>query len=175
MTRRSLSHYSELNTYQFVTFRTQDSVDAYLLGINEKLDLSISERQMKVDEYCDVSNKGCYLTGEILTLVMRYIKKCEPEYYQLHAVSIMPNHVHLLFQQKQDLSVVMQKIKGATAFYINKHLSRKGHFWNKSYFDKAIRDEKHFNIVYEYIKNNAVKANLSDADLRFYGMYENLI
>jgi len=66
----------------------------------------------------------------------------------------------------------MQKIKGATAFYINKHLASKGHFWGKSYFDKAIRDEKHFNVVYEYIKNNAVKAGLIDADLRFYGVYE---
>jgi len=98
MTRKALSHYSELNTYQFVTFRTQDSIDAYLLGINEMLDLSASERQMKIDKYCDLSNKGCYLTGEILTLMMNYIKKCEPEYYQLYAVSIMPNHVHLLFQ-----------------------------------------------------------------------------
>ena len=175
MTRKALHHYSELNTYQFVTFRTQDSVDAYLLGIHGNPNLSASEKQMKIDEYCDLSNKGCYLNGEILTLTMSYIKKLEPEYYQLYAVSIMPNHVHLLFQQKQALSVVMQKIKGATAFYINQHLSRKGHFWEKSYFDKALRDEKHFHVVYEYIKNNAVKANLSDADLRFYGTLENLI
>lgn len=65
----------------------------------------------------------------------------------------------------------MQKIKGALAFQINKLLSRKGHFWEKSYFDKAIRDEGHFNTVYEYIKNNADKANLSDTDIRFYGIY----
>jgi REP element-mobilizing transposase RayT len=46
----------------------------------------------------------------------------------------------------------MQKLKGALAFQLNKHLSRKGHFWEKSYFDKSIRDERHFNIVYEDIK-----------------------
>jgi len=171
----SLHHYSEKGVYQFVTFRTQDSIDPFLIRLSTNMELSVSVREMKIDAYSDILNKGCYLTGEILTLMMNYITALDAEYYQLYAVSIMPNHVHLLFQQKQDLSLVMQKIKGATAFYINKQLSRKGHFWSKSYFDKAIRDEKHFNIVYEYIKNNAVKANLNDADLRFYGHYENLI
>ncbi len=52
-------------------------------------------------------------------------------------------------------------------------MARKGHFWEKSYFDKAIRDADHFNIDYEYIKNNASKANLKDKDLRFYGIYTN--
>ena len=65
----------------------------------------------------------------------------------------------------------MQKIKGTLAFQINKRLSRKGHFWEKSYFDKAIRDEKHFTIVYRYIENNARKVNLADKDSRFYGIY----
>ena len=103
--------------------------------------------------------------------MMTYLKTLEPEFYQLCAVSIMPNHVHLLIQQKQELSIIMQKIKGFLAFQVNKLLSRKGHFWEKTYFDKAIRDERHFNIVYEYIKNNASKANLKDAHLRFYGIY----
>lgn len=57
------------------------------------------------------------------------------------------------------------------AFQINKLLSRKGSFWEKSYFDKATRDERHFNTVYYDIKNNASKAKLIDKDLRFYGIY----
>ena len=137
------------------------------------MDLSVSEKQMKIDEYCDCSDKGCYLNNEIIHIIMTYLKTLEPDFYRLCAVSIMPNHVHLMIQQKQELSIVMQKIKSAMAFQINKHLSRKGHFWEKSYFDKAIRDEKHFNIVYEYIKNNATKANLKDKDSRFYGIYSN--
>lgn len=102
---------------------------------------------------------------------MAYIKTLDPDFYQLIAVSIMSNHVHLLIQQRIDLRLIMQKLKGALAFQLNKHLSRKGHFWEKSYFDKSIRDERHFNIVYEDIKNNASKANLKDAHLRFYGIY----
>ena len=171
MKRENLHHYSELDSYQFITFRTQDSIDPYLHKVSKMMELSVSDRQMKIDEYCDRSNKGYHLNNEIIHILMTYIKSLEPEFYQLIAVSIMPNHVHLLIQQKQDLSIVMQKIKGAMAFKINKLLSRKGHFWEKSYFDKAIRDERHFNTVYEYIKNNADKVNLSDAGIRFYGIY----
>lgn len=93
MKRKSLHHYSELETYQFITFRTQDSIDPYLHKITG---LSVAVKQMKIDEYCDQSSKGCYLNDEIIHLVMAYLKTLEPEFYQLCAVSIMPNHIHLL-------------------------------------------------------------------------------
>ncbi len=135
------------------------------------IDINVSERQMKIDAYCDQSNKRCYLNNEIITMMITYIQSLEPDFYTLIAVSIMPNHVHLLIQKKLELRIIMQKIKGSTAFQINKLLSRKGIFWEKSYFDKAVRNEKHFNTVYRYIKNNAYKANLKDKNLRFYGAY----
>ncbi len=171
MIQKSLHHYSKKEAYQFITFRTQDSIDPYLQKLSKMLDLSASERQMKIDKYCDQSNKGCYLNDEIINMLITYIQSLEPDFYTLLAVSIMPNHVHLLIQQKQELRIIMQKIKGSTAFQINKLLSRKGIFWEKSYFDKAVRNEKHFNTVYGYIKNNASKANLKDKDSRFYGIY----
>ncbi len=170
MIRKSLHHYSELNAVQFVTFRTRDSVDAYLKRINNSCELSASEKQMKIDEYSDQLDKGCYLNANVITIIMDSLRQLEPEYYDLHAVSIMPNHIHLLFQQNSELRIVMQKIKGATARLVNKHLLKQGSLWERGYFDKAIRDEKHFQIVYEYIKNNAVKANLHDAQQRFYGI-----
>ena len=173
MIRKTLHHYSEIESYQFITFRTLDSIDPYLHKISKTPRLSVSERQMKIDEYCDHSTLGCYLIGEVINIILTHIKSLEPDYYQLIAISIMPNHIHLLIKQKQDLKVVMQQIKGSLAFKINKLLSRKGYFWEKSYFDKTIRDEKHFNIVYKYIENNAIKANLADKDSRFYGIYNN--
>jgi len=172
MIRNNLHHYTEIESYQFITFRTQESIDPYLRKLSKTVDINVSEKQMKIDAYCDQSNKGCYLNGKVANLTMSYLKSLEPEYYLLTAVSIMPNHIHLLIQQKQELPIVMQKIKGATSHQINNLLARKGHFWEKSYFDKTIRDEKHFNVVYQYIKNNAYKANLKDADLRFYGIYQ---
>ena len=57
---------------------------------------------MKIDEYCDQSTKGCYLNNEIIQIMVTYLKTLEPGFYQLIAVSIMPNHVHLLIQQKKN-------------------------------------------------------------------------
>ena len=126
MKRKSLHHYSALNAYQFVTFRTQDSVDDYLHRINQSLNLNISEKQMKIDAYCDRSSKGCYLNAEVITIIMGYLKQIEPEYYELHAISIMPNHVHLLFQQNLELKQIVQKIKGVTARLVNNNLAKQG-------------------------------------------------
>lgn len=55
---------------------------------------------MSIDSYCDQSHKGCYLNGEVIDIIEGYLKQLDPEFYQLIAYSIMPNHVHLLFQQK---------------------------------------------------------------------------
>ena len=84
----------------------------------------------------------------------------------------MPNHVHLLFQQFQPLPTIMHHIKGASGYLINKHSGQLGKLWDRGYFDKVVRDEKQFQVTYDYIKNNAYKAGLADADERFYGIYE---
>jgi hypothetical protein len=34
---------------------------------------------------------------------------------------------------------------------------KSGKFWADDYYDKAIRDEKHFRVVYTYIQNNPLK------------------
>ncbi|TXL13153.1 hypothetical protein BMR05_12800 [Methylococcaceae bacterium HT4] len=169
--KRTLNHYSKFDTYQFVTFRTQDSVDDYLHRVNQNSGLSISQRQMEIDSYCDQPNKGCYLNGEVMDIIGCHLKQLDPKFYRLIAYSIMPNHVHLLFQQKQELQEIMRKVKGSTALLINTCLARHGKFWERDYFDKAIRDERHFLLTYEYIKNNAIKAKLEDANRRFYGIY----
>lgn len=64
----------------------------------------------------------------------------------------MSNHVHLLFKQKDDLKKIVKILKGSSSNHINKLLQKKGAFWESGYFDKAIRNEKHFMTTYEYIK-----------------------
>ncbi|MEA3405820.1 MAG: transposase [Pseudomonadota bacterium] len=170
--RKSLVHFSELDTFQFVTFRTQASIEDYQQRLNLPSNLSTSHKQTLIDDYCDKSLLGRDLNDAILDELMRITHALEPDFYQLIAVSIMPNHVHLLFQQKRPTAEIMQKLKGSSALMINRALERQGHFWEKSYFDKAIRNQKHFELTYEYIKNNAIKAGLKDAEQRFWGLYE---
>jgi len=168
---KHLHHYSALNTVQFVTFRTQDSVDGFLQKLIQS-DLAIAKKQWQIDQYLDSSAQGAYFNGEIITLLDNYLKQLEPEYYQLIAFSIMPNHVHILFSQKQALKNVMHKVKGGSAILINKALGKQGKFWAAGYYDKAIKDEQHFGMTYDYIKYNGDKAQLADANQRFYGLYE---
>ena len=169
---KHLHHHSELNAIQFVTFRTQDSLDEFIIKLM-KSDIEESKKQWRIDQYLDNSPKGAYLNGNKIELLAVYLKKLEPELYDLIAFSIMPNHVHILFTQKQELHKIMQKLKGESAIFLNKALEKKGKFWQKDYYDKKIRDEKHFYNAYNYIKNNPIKAKLNDACLRFYGIYEN--
>ncbi len=169
--KRNLPHADLIGYYQFLTFRTHDSIDEYLTRISNE-NISTSLKQYKADEYLDCSLKGAYLNGKVLVYLSNFLKEKDGELYDLVAFSIMPNHLHILFKQKEEIGKTVKRLKGASSVMINRMLDRKGVFWEKGYFDKAIRDEVHFETVYNYIANNAIKAGLSDARERFYGIYE---
>jgi len=168
--KRNLPHIDMIGYYQFVTFRTHDSIDDFLKRISQE-NISTSIKQYKADEYLDKSQKGAYLNGEVLQWLKEFLISKDKILYDLVAFSIMPNHLHLLFKQKEELAKTIKIIKGSSAIEINKMLHHKGTLWEKGYFDKGIRDQKHFDTVYHYIANNALKANLVDAKERFYGIY----
>ncbi|PHS40420.1 MAG: hypothetical protein COB07_04770 [Sulfurovum sp.] len=152
--------------YQFVTFRTHDSLDEFIKKIRNE-DISSRDKEYKIDQYIDSSPKGCYLNDEVLYYLNNYFISKDKSFYDLVAFLIMPNHVHILFKQNIELPKIMKQIKGATAFEINKILQRKGKFWEENYYDKVIRDENHFEQVYDYIKYNAIKADLKNAEENF--------
>ena len=169
---KQLPHFSEINSYQFVTFRTRDSVDDFLSRLKASEQEGESLKQMKIDAYLDTSKNGRYLNGEIIELTINHCISLEPECYKLICLSVMPNHIHILFEQHQDLGEVICMLKGGLAYKINKKLNYKGSFWERDYYDKAIRDERHLQTTYDYIENNARKASLKDAKSRFYSCYE---
>jgi REP element-mobilizing transposase RayT len=61
------------------------------------------------------------------------------------------------------LADLMHSWKGATAFLANKLLSRSGAFWQRDYFDRIVRDARHYERCKRYIANNPAKANLRNA------------
>jgi REP element-mobilizing transposase RayT len=75
----------------------------------------------------------------------------------------MPNHVHVLFTQLGDHahSSLMHSWKGFSAREINTLMKRTGPVWQKSYFDRMIRDWEHFANCARYIRNNPLKAKLA--------------
>lgn len=168
-----LPHIDLKGYYQFVTFRTFDSVDEFVRKWDFSPAMSNKEKQQKIDEYLDTSINGAYLKDDILKYLFDFLISNDKRLYELVAFCIMNNHVHILFKPLESLSKIMQMIKGVSAKKINELLCQKGKFWADDYYDKAIRDEKHFWVVYEYIKNNPLKNSEAKASLpRFYGAFE---
>ena len=166
-----LPHIDIKGSYQFITFRTKESLDAYLKQLYRSNDAP-KIKQYKMDQYLDRSENGALLNGRIAERIKAYYLDYDKAAFELEAITVMPNHIHVLIRQNSDLSSVVRILKGGAAHIVNEVLGRKGAVWSRDYYDKAIRDEKHYWIVYEYIKYNAVKAGLSDAGNRFYGRYE---
>ena len=153
--------------YNFITFRTYDSVDEYVKKLNYQ-DIATKIKQYNIDSYLDTSNKGAYLNGDIIDIIKKLLFEYDGEYYDLVSFAIMPNHIHMLILPKQKLSVIMKMLKGNSAININKLLDKKGRFWAREYYDRVVRDEKQFYNTIEYILNNPIKVNLIDSENRVY-------
>jgi putative transposase len=166
-----LPHINAIDHYQFVTFRTHDSLDIYLQKTLEDTTLKTSIKQYQLDKHLDQSDAGSYFYNEALERLYHLLQSLDGELYELVCFCIMPNHVHILFRQTSPLETLMRKLKSQSAREINRVLRREGKFWANGYYDKVIRDEVHFKKVYEYIMQNPLKVGLESHE-RFYGVYE---
>lgn len=167
--KRRLPHIDLREHYQFVTFRTYDSIDDFIRRIRET-EPTDTKKEFIIYCHLDTSIKGCYLVGKSATYLYEFFVDKHEKLYDLVAFCIMPNHVHILFRQTMPLAKTMKAIKGVTAREINQILGRSGKLWEDGYFDRLIRDEPHFHTTYEYIKNNPIKAGVEGKV--FYGIYE---
>ena len=112
---------------------------------------------------------GCCdpLPKSIRDLVLRHCLHDQGIKVQVHAVVVMPDHVHLLLTPLTDAqgnpySVVeiLQSIKGASAHSINRPLHRSGPVWQEESFDHVLRSDESFEEKFEYIRQNPVRRGL---------------
>jgi REP element-mobilizing transposase RayT len=82
--------------------------------------------------------------------------------YGLKAWCVMPNHVHALIVTHTDaeLGQIVRSWKTYTTRRINELLGRSGPVWAADYFDRFIRDERHYDANKTYIEMNPVAAGL---------------
>lgn len=85
---------------------------------------------------------------------------------RLHAVVVMPDHVHLLFSPRRDpegwpypLVDILQGMKSAMAHRINRLLHLSGPVWEDS-FDHVLRSDESLKENREYIRQNPVRRGL---------------
>lgn len=184
--RNYLPHFDEPGYVQSITFRLADAVPAEIVAawkaalnlrgtvpVNDPRSIELHRR---LEKYEDAGHGACWLRDErIAAIVESALLHFDGERYRLLAWCVMPNHVHVLIEVKSGflLADIVHSWKSFTANESNRILGRKGTFWQREYFDRFIRDEKHLQASIEYIEQNPVKAGLvrSPEQWRFSSAY----
>jgi len=180
ITERNLPHWTQDAKYYFVTWRLADSLPAELLK-SWKLESEVwfashryplspeGEEEYhrmfsdRIDKALDAGAGSCILKiPAIAGILDSALRHFDGDRYELSAFVIMPNHVHVLFKlhEGQDLAKTLHSWKSFTAHEINKALNQSGPLWQEEYFDRIVRNERHFSKLVEYIVNNPRKAGL---------------
>jgi putative DNA methylase len=169
--RGYLPHWEGRDVPQAITFRLADSLPATLLDRwGEELaalpaDKQDLERRKRIAAALDAGHGGCYLARPVIgALVEAALLHFDGSRYRVHGWVVMPNHVHVLITLAPDvkLSSVLFSWKSFSASKANEILHRKGRFWQREYYDRAIRSEDHFRAAMTYLEHNPVAAGLCE-------------
>ena len=183
-TKNRLPHWQQESAVYFVTFRLADSVPSRLLNQwenerknwlrahpepwNFELEQEYHQRfSGAIERWLDVGYGACLLRrGECAQIVAAALNHFEGVRVAMISFVVMPNHAHALFVQNPEwpLEKVIRSWKGFTAREINKLLERSGSLWQRDYFDRLVRDEKHFANCVRYIRRNPKKASLNEGE-----------
>jgi len=121
------------------------------------------ERRQRIEHYLDSGAGRCWLSQpEIAETAENALLFFEGQRYGLEAWVVMPNHVHALFTPMagHSFSEILHSWESYTSNEANRLLGRSGEFWFPDYYDRFIRDERHFARAVEYIEMNPVAAGL---------------
>jgi putative transposase len=104
----------------------------------------------------------------VAAIVAEAIHFRDKKKYDLHAFTIMPNHVHMIFATVRradcptdSVTEILQKLKWNTALKANRILGRSGPFWKSESYDHVIRTDEELERTILYVLNNPVAAGLA--------------
>ena len=171
--RGYLPHYDSASVHQAITFRLADSLPQMKLRqLEDELkslpdDKQNIERRKRIQDWLDAGMGCCALRHPAMASLLREtLQKFHGERYRLIAWCIMPNHVHVLIEPKVALARIVQSWKSFTGRRAMEWNAELGlgvpgkAFWMRDYWDRYIRNEKHFRQAVKYIHENPVKAGL---------------
>ena len=166
--QRRLPHWDVVGRPLFVTFRLHDSLPAGRTFPPQSLP---GKAFVVIDRLLDTARSGpLYLKQpEIAEVVTGALRDGERKFqrYELHAFTVMPNHVHLLVTPRVVPTRWLGPIKGFTGFRANQILGRRGAFWQNESYDHLVRSDAEFQRIRRYIEVNPVKAGLVAAAEEF--------
>ena len=186
--RGYLPHYDGGSIIQHVTVHLGDSlpksaieqIERSLEGLpDERRKI---ERRKRLHEWVDAGHGSCILRHpDIADMAQSTFLHFNDMRYRLHAWVVMPNHTHVLFQPINDwpLSKIVASWKKFTARKIgdylrvaNQEIGGPGNAglptgikklspgWHREYWDRYIRNERHYAQAVAYIHDNPVTAGL---------------
>lgn len=164
--RGYIPHFDAPGTVQHVCFHLADSLPREaLLRLRAALPESSNlQRLRKLDDLLDAGYGSCVLANAAAAGIMQEtLLFGDGSRYRLICWVVMPNHVHVLFEQLPgwSLSKVVQSWKRYSSRQIGRlAFSTAGQLWHRDYWDRFIRGEQHLLNVVHYIENNPVKAGL---------------
>ena len=183
-TENRLPHWQQAGAVYFITFRLAAAVPSKLRNQweddrqawqslhpepwNSEVELEYHKRfSGAIEQWLDAGHGACLLRRrECAQIVAETLRHFEGERVVLISGVVMPNHVHALFVQNPlwPLEKLLQSWKRFTTREINKLLDRAGNLWQRDYFDRLVRDEKHFANCIRYIRRNPEKAGLPPSE-----------
>lgn len=180
----NLPHWQQPGACYFITFRLSDSLPASLLGqwreeraiwlrLNPvpwtaKQHAEYEKRfTQQQEDWLDAGHGACHLRrSDLRALIRTSIGKSDGIRYDVDALVIMPNHVHLLWQLRNEarLPKELKGLKGATARACNLDLGQAGPFWMDESYDRIVRNAEELAAFRKYIKENPAKAKLNEGE-----------
>jgi type I restriction enzyme R subunit/putative DNA methylase len=180
---RHLPHRDEWPLVQAITFRLADSLPREKLHRFEmelgRLVVSEDERdqrrRIQIEAWLDAGMGSCALRQPAMAEVVEEgFLRADGQRYRLLAWCVMPNHAHALIQQWTPLADIVRSWKAYSGRWALRSLAerstgsakpssktpRSPKFWQPGYWDRFMRDERHFNATIEYVHHNPVKAGL---------------
>jgi REP element-mobilizing transposase RayT len=167
--RGYLPHFDGGEIAQTITLQLGDSLPQAVLG-RWRRELSAESAisadavlRRRIEYHLNQGYGVCALKDvRVAKMVQDSLLHFDGQRYWLSAWVVMPNHVHMLLTPNAhwSLSEIMKSFKSYTSHEANKILGQHGQFWIEDYFDRYVRDEKHFANAIAYIENNPVEARL---------------
>jgi putative transposase len=187
-TENLLPHWQQASAVYFITFRLADAIPAKLRNQwREEREIwlqlhpqpwtpAVEQEYHKrfsstIERWLDAGYGSCILRRpDCANIVDETLRHFDGERLHLISSVVMPNHVHALFVQNPEfpLEKLILSWKTFTARNMNKLLGRSGNLWQRSYFDRMIRDERHYRNCVRYIRRNPQRARLRTGDYILY-------
>ncbi len=160
--RGRLPHYDAPGVTQMITYRLADALPRRVVEECASA-ATASLRRARFEAQLDVGYGSCLLrNGAAAAIVAGNWVRFATVRYELHAWVVMPNHVHVLITTRGErtLAQIVQSWKSYTAKRIRRVMGGRGAVWQREYWDRAIRDERHFAAAIAYVHDNPVQAGL---------------